>query len=535
MGSTFFVRGPGSERNRFKNSGVDTVSIETTVSNPASYFAYKKFKRAHEFFNSNDYLHLEKKFEIFKMLDVSKCFDSIYTHTMYWAVSDIETAKDNTFSSGFPNDFDRLMQSMNYNETNGICIGPEVSRVFAEIIFSEIDKRVVIALKRKGIFLKSGYEFRRYVDDYYVFAQDEATANKVSAVIQTCLGQFNLHLNEHKTQTFRRPFSTKTSQIISEANVAITDFFGKFLTTWVEDREQLVAPKRIMRADALMRSLVGSIKKTCAAHDTGYETMSDYVVSASSRRITELADSFASYGHERPNLHEDYIAATMLLLEVVYFFYTVNPTVRSSLFVARAAVTAAQLFRENFPDRLPHLSENIVRWTLDLARSIGRNSRHNDLTAIPIEVLNILIPMREIAASEPLVDELIAKLCEAQESFEYFEIISFLFLTGGRVIHRPLIAALFMRARKLVNGGFGPRVDSQSAHLSLDILACPYLPLDKRGSWFNVLRSKCGLPQLPRADAQAAVLALQAHPWFVRWDRLDLLSLLRKKELSAVY
>jgi hypothetical protein len=296
-----------------------------------------------------------------------------------------------------------------------------------------------------------------------------------------------------------------------------------------------MAPKRIMRADALMRLFVNSIKKTCSAHNTGYETMSDYVVSASSRRVTELADSFESYGQERQHIHEDYIAAIMLLLEVVYFFYTVNPTVRASLYVARAAVTATQLFRERFPDRLPHLSENIVRWTLDLAKSIGRNSRHHDLAAIPIEVLNILIPMREIAASEPLVDELIAKLCEAYESFEYFEIISFLFLTGGRIVHRPLIAALFMRARKLVNNGFGPRVDSQAAHLCLDILACPYLPLDKRGSWFNVLRSKCGLPRLLRADAQAAVLALQAHPWFVRWDRLDLLSLLRKKELSAVY
>jgi hypothetical protein len=135
VGSTFFVRGPGSERNRFKNSGIDTVSIETTVSNPASYFAYNKMRRAHEFFNSNEYMHLEKKFEIFRMLDVSKCFGSIYTHTMYWAISDVEIAKDNTYSAGFANDFDRLMQSMNYNETNGICIGPEVSRIFAELIF----------------------------------------------------------------------------------------------------------------------------------------------------------------------------------------------------------------------------------------------------------------------------------------------------------------------------------------------------------------------------------------------------------------
>lgn len=535
VGSTFFVRGPSSGRNQYRSSDVDTVSLETTVSNPASYFAYNKISRAHEFFDSNDYVHMEKKFNIFRSLDVSKCFNSIYTHTLYWAVANVETAKDNTNAIGFANDFDKLMQSMNYNETNGICIGPEVSRVFAEIIFSEIDKRVVSYLSNKELFFGKDYEFRRYVDDYYVFSQDVGAADKVTAAIAFALSEFNLHLNTEKTSTIARPFATKRSQIIADVNSSISVFFDKLISHQVKDGEKFALPRRVWRSDALMRSFIKTVKATCTLHGTGYETVSDYIVSAVSKRVVELSDGYSrSLGYDDVDI-ESHISAHLLLVEIIYFFYTVNPTVRASLNVARAVITSTRLFREKFPDRLPYLAENVVRWTLDLAGSISRGEKHKHLTAVPVEVLNILIPMREIAEDEPLVDDLIESMCKSVETFEYFEIVSFMFLAGGRVRHRSLTLALFARARMIVQQGLGPRVDSLSAHLCLDMLTCPYVPLDKRSSWFNVLRSRCGIAMIPSADTLSAVTAMEAYPWFVRWDRVDLLSLLRKKELSSVY
>jgi hypothetical protein len=535
VGGTFFVRGVGSDRNKFRSGEIDTVSLETTVSNPASYFAYNKISRAHEFFDSNDYLHMEKKFNFFRSLDVSKCFNSIYTHTLFWAVADIETAKENTGAVGFANDFDRLMQSMNYNETNGICVGPEVSRVFAEVIFSDVDKKIIEYLVSKGLNFRSDYEFRRYVDDYYVFAQDEQTAERVTAAVSHCLAKFNLHLNNEKTVTISRPFATKRSQIIADTNQTISNFFAKLINYHTFEDATYAAPRPIWRSDALMRSLVKAVKATCTLHGTGYETVSDYVVSAASKRIIELADGFKKSMFRGDADIESHINAHVLLIEVIYFFYTVNPTVRSSLNVARAIITSSRLFREEFPDRLPYLAENIVRWTLDLASSIARGEKHKALTAVPVEVLNILIPMREIAEDEPLVDNLIDSMCVSVGDFEYFEIISFLFLTRGRYRHRALTSALFARAKEIVHRGLGPRVDSLSAHLCLDILTCPYLSRDKRASWFNTLRSRCGVAMIPKAETLAAVSAMEPHPWFVRWDKVDLLSLLRKKELSTIY
>jgi hypothetical protein len=83
VGSTYFIRGINTAKNSRKTTDIDTVSIEKSVSNPASYFSYNHIRRAHQFFDSTEYLRLEKKFSIFRSLDVTKCFNSIYTHTMF--------------------------------------------------------------------------------------------------------------------------------------------------------------------------------------------------------------------------------------------------------------------------------------------------------------------------------------------------------------------------------------------------------------------------------------------------------------------
>ena len=61
------------------------------------------------------------------------------------------------------------MQQMNYNETNGIIIYPEFSRIFAELILQRIDKNVEKELYNKGYRYKEDYDIYRYVDDFSSF------------------------------------------------------------------------------------------------------------------------------------------------------------------------------------------------------------------------------------------------------------------------------------------------------------------------------------------------------------------------------
>jgi hypothetical protein len=92
-----------------------------------------------------------------------------------------EIVKSHRFKndSAFGEVFDTLMQKLNYNETNGIVIGPEISRIFAEILLQQIDFAVYKILDRSKIKHKIHYEVFRYVDDFFLFYNEEEIKNKL--------------------------------------------------------------------------------------------------------------------------------------------------------------------------------------------------------------------------------------------------------------------------------------------------------------------------------------------------------------------
>ena len=71
------------------------------------------------------------------------------------------------------------MQHTNYNETNGIVVGPEISRIFAEIILQAVDLAILRQLKDKGYTLGRDYEIRRYVDDSYVYTNSRKVLDDI--------------------------------------------------------------------------------------------------------------------------------------------------------------------------------------------------------------------------------------------------------------------------------------------------------------------------------------------------------------------
>ena len=88
-------------------------------------------------------------------------------------------AKDSINADTFEKNFDQLMQHTNYNETNGIVVGPEISRIFAEIILQAVDLAILRQLKDKGYTLGRDYEIRRYVDDSYVYTNSRKVLDDI--------------------------------------------------------------------------------------------------------------------------------------------------------------------------------------------------------------------------------------------------------------------------------------------------------------------------------------------------------------------
>lgn len=158
-------------------------------------------------------------------------FYHIYTHTITWAVKGKELAKDSIGKITFENEFDKLMRYANYNETNGIIVGPEISRIFAEVIFQRIDVNVINRLRQEPISLQLGrdYEVRRYVDDHYVYANSEDNLRKILEIYKEELQYYKLFVNENKLEFWERPFVSDISAAKREISKLMSDVLEKYL------------------------------------------------------------------------------------------------------------------------------------------------------------------------------------------------------------------------------------------------------------------------------------------------------------------
>ena len=175
-----------STNKKRKSNNQKTEIIETTDKEYTSlktYFSYQKYSNIFKFYESYEYQRAEKRFDYLLKFDISKCFDSVYTHTLPWALINKKIVKDNIRNKNtFGHRFDEIMQKMNYNETNGIVIGPEFSRIFAELILQKIDKNVEKELYKKKHKFKEDYDIYRYVDDFFVFYNDEKIMLEISDI-----------------------------------------------------------------------------------------------------------------------------------------------------------------------------------------------------------------------------------------------------------------------------------------------------------------------------------------------------------------
>src|ERR1700739_1935749 len=201
--------------------------------NLKTFFVYKKYSNIHKFYESYQYHRCEKKFNCLFKFDISKCFDSVYTHSITWALIDKEVVKKYLEDSQktFGNSFDTLMQKLNYNETNGIVIGPEFSRIFAEIILQKIDCNAQLELEKERLYSKKDYEIFRYVDDYFVFYNEESAKEKILTIFRLELKKFKLYLNEAKTQIYNKPIITE----ITIAKQKINDLLNDSLLYKIEE------------------------------------------------------------------------------------------------------------------------------------------------------------------------------------------------------------------------------------------------------------------------------------------------------------
>jgi len=131
--------------------------------------------------------------------DITNFYNSVYTHSIGWALHGRETAFADKDYNLTGNKIDRLIQYANDGRTNGIPVGPALSDLIAEIILSNIDKKVSQKLK------KVQFVATRFKDDYRILCNSQEDAKTILKVLSDELEKYNLLINESKTKVLRLP------------------------------------------------------------------------------------------------------------------------------------------------------------------------------------------------------------------------------------------------------------------------------------------------------------------------------------------
>lgn len=142
-------------------------------------------------------------------LDIESCYDSIYTHSITWAICGKAQAKKmHAERSPKSTDYtlgdklDTAIRAMNDNMTHGIITGPFTSRIFSEILLARIDSEI----KQKLGEMKIATEFRRYVDDYCFYFGSVDDRRRALHGIDSVLREFDLRINQSKIKEIDFPF-----------------------------------------------------------------------------------------------------------------------------------------------------------------------------------------------------------------------------------------------------------------------------------------------------------------------------------------
>lgn len=529
--SVFYYKNSWENVAKYKRGAVEETGSDKRRKHSSSFFSYRGHDRLYKFFNSSEFISLEKDFASLKTLDVSKCFDSIYTHSLAWATKEKQYVKSKLGASTFGSAFDSLMQRANYNETNGIVIGPEISRIFAEIIFQDIDQMVQTRLAG-SLFCyeyEKHYSIKRYVDDVFIFAKDEKIARKIYEVYADCLNSYNLHVNSSKSSTYARPFFTAKSKVVREVNLKVNEFSDKFLDS--KNGNSKLIPKEIHRVSRLVHSFIDSIKATCSTNEVGYDEVSSYLISAFFERVKRLIN-VESIEQENGEI-DKYRDAVIVFLELIFFFYSVAPSVSASYKLCASVILLSRFsemhlgpYEQTVKQRIYELAVELLEGDLGAVDSDVENF-------IFLEALNVILAISDMGEGYLLPPELISKIFQGKDS--YYDLVACMFYIKDRIEYASIQSHIVATIERRLADLSSIQTDAEQACLFLDSVSCPHIDRKRRIKWIQRFYQASNAPRPTKQQTDDFIEHSAKNFWFVNWNEVDLLNALERKELRQVY
>jgi hypothetical protein len=501
-----------------------------------SYFVYRKYRNIHRFFESYKYHCSEKKYDAMVQIDVSKCFDSIYTHSLPWAV----LGKDQTkFSlkkslSTFGGRFDALMQGLNNKETNGIVIGPEFSRVFAEIVLQSVDDELIKQLANgANLKHKVDYEIFRYVDDFFVFYNEESTKQKIFETLQEVLKGKKLSINTAKIKHYQKPIITE----ITVAKERILMLLNNEINPVCEEEPQADPAKpQKMKLTCVINANRLIIRFKAALKESGvtYGDLLNYTFAIIENKVEKLFKAYVASDksdRDRKRLSN----ALLAVMEFAFFAYSASPKVNHTIRICRIIATAVEfLHAQGLPYEQKHLMFKYVHDNVMQQLDKNTMSVHRE-----VESLYLLISLSQNGREYWMPVSVLLRhfLIKEDSNGEYnrpagfmnhFSITTLLSYIKDKVRYAKLKA--FIEAHIIAKLEYMKAHcpnDAETLIMLLDLVVCPYISA----------ATKDAIGQIFGLDAArlASVQSTNDH-WFTAWgDKFNLGKELDAKRSREVY
>ena len=506
-----------------------------------SFFVYKDYSNIYKFYESYRYHRAEKKYNKLIKLDISKCFDSIYSHSIGWAVIGKDAQKESLHLNGgtFPDRFDKLMHHMNQGETNGIIIGPEFSRIFAEVILQAIDRTVSNKLSAKNDALLHGrdYEIFRYVDDYFIFVNTDDDATNIVEELQHTLKEYKLYLNTAKAITYNKPIITEITMAKQQIARLLEDRI-KFTLESIEDASGEVQIKGYVHINT--NALITSFKtiiKTCGVE---YKDMLNYALAIVERRCEKIFTNYLKVSPEFRS-HTQLVSAIKGISEFLFFIYSVSPRVNTTIRLCRILRVIILFLKAGHLDQ--EQVQSVHKQIYDNICFVLKKNESSNQTQV--ETLYLLIALSELGRDYWLEESVLSNylgirteksggIREPLRSLNYFSITVSLFYMKNKVRYNALRDHVIDAALDRI------RMRSETCHkdaemifLLFDLISCPYVPDDKKRKaieLFDVTDPLLVNDMIAFSDSDG-----RPQRWFTNWYDFDFGKELDAKRSQEVY
>lgn len=388
---------------------------------------------------------------------------------MSWAVKGKNQAKMSIGSDMFGNKFDALMQHTNYNETNGIIVGPEISRIFAEIILSRIDISVLNILRKgttaKGLQVGVDYEVRRYVDDYFIYANSEETLKRILMAYNEQLEFYKLFINESKLKYSSRPFGTD----LGDAKRELSQMVNKFKERYLQKNETLQYKRRLSRGYKVLLDFAKEIRSITHQFKLQYGDINKYVLKLLMYQIVDEMKSKA-----KPSS-----ALLLAYVDVAFYLFAIDMNVSASYKICRIIDYLTTWANSSIDrDAKVEVDNSISR---ESKRCIDIYQTQMGKSDTNLEILNLLLTLRQTSSFNVTEGSLqkIFSIDSADDtsldSLDYFQICTLLFFVGDnchqyRALKKALVKAV---KRHLVSNVIFIKADTTM--LFFDMMVCPYI------------------------------------------------------------